>query len=202
MNVAVNIALSFLKKYWYIAAIAALIVMLFSTCNSNANLKRSLSTSDSEKKSIMLNVSKLTQEATLSKESFIDVISEKKELQWVIDSLKKNPKVITEVHYIKSSKNYRDTVRINTSNYDGMLFNRANYKSCGLDISFGWFNLDTIGDFNVTKITELAIVSTNERKKLWGRKRLPKWGRRQYEVTVLTQCGDSLITNYKLTKEK
>lgn len=202
MSIVISIAASFLKKYWYFVAIALLAILLLKTCDKNTDLRNKNQKSQGQLQSMALDVSRITQEATISKKGFREILDEKKELKWVLDSLKKNPKVITEVHYIRSTKKYRDTVRINTSEYSGMLFNKATYKACGIDVSFGWFNLDTLGDFSVVKHTKIAIVSTNERKRLFGGKRLPKWGKRQYEVTVLTQCGDSLITNYKLTKEK
>lgn len=202
MSIILDIALSFLKKYWYFIAIALLGLLLLRSCYKNAELNGKITTANNQRKNMVLDVSRATQEITLTKKGFGEVLQEKQELKWVIDSLKKNPKVITEVHYIRSTKINTDTVRINTSKYNGMIFNRAEYKVCGLEVDFGWFNGDTLGDFNVIDHTELAIVSTDERKRLFGFKGLPKWGKRQYDVTVLTQCGDSLIKNYKLTKEK
>jgi hypothetical protein len=149
-----------------------------------------------------LDISRSTQEATISKKGFREILKEKKELQWVLDSLKKNPKTITEIQYIRTEKYSRDTVKIITSDFEGLMLNRASYNTCGLEVDFMWFNMDTIGDFSVKDKTELAIVTTDERKRLFNWNWTPRWGKRQYEITVLTSCGDSIITNYKLTKEK
>lgn len=202
MTFLADILLGILKKYWYIGVIILLAALLANSCSNSNKLRNKLSSSSGEKQALLLDVSRLTQEVTLLDDDFNMLLSDKKELQWVLDSLNKNPKVITEIHYIKTTKELRDTVRINTEEYNGLMLNRASYETCGLKVDFMWFNMDTLGDFSIKKSNELAIVTTNERKRLFDWKRTPKWGKRQYELTVLNQCGDSIITNYKITKEQ
>ena len=201
MNVITDIALSILKKYWYILVIAVLGLFLLKSCGTNRELKESVEQANIERTSLVQDVSKLTQTATLAEKDFEEALKNKKDLEWVLDSLKRNPKVITDVHYIRSVKEYHDTVLINKSDYDGLTFNRAEYKTCGFEVTFGWFNLDTIGDFSVTDKTGISIVNTNQRKRLFDWKWTPKWGQREYDITVLNKCGDSLISNYKITKQ-
>ena len=202
MSVILDIATKILAKYWHFIVIGLLFALLLLTCDKNTDLRNKNQKSQGELQSMALDVSRSTQEATISKKGFREILKEKKELQWVLDSLKKNPKTITEVQYIRTEKYSRDTVKINVGEYNGLMINRADYKTCGADISFMWFNGDTLGDFSVQDKTELAIVTTDERKRLFNWKWTPRWGKRQYEITVLTSCGDSIITNYKLTKEK
>ena len=202
MSIALDIVAKILAKYWHFIVIGLLFWFLLLNYNAKTEYKKKLRESKSDNLSMALNHSRIAKQATLDKEGFNRVINENKELQWVLDSLKKNPKTITEIQYIRTEKYSRDTVKIITSDFEGLMINRASYNTCGLEVDFMWFNMDTIGDFSVKDKTELAIVTTDERKRLFNWKRTPRWGKRQYEITVLTSCGDSIITNYKLTKEK
>lgn len=202
MSIALDIVAKILVKYWHFIVIGLLFALLLLTCNKNTDLRNKNQKSQGELQSMALDISRSTQEATISKKGFREILKEKKELQWVLDSLKKNPKTITEIQYIRTEKYSRDTVKIITSDFEGLMLNRASYNTCGLEVDFMWFNMDTIGDFSVKDKTELAIVTTDERKRLFNWNWTPRWGKRQYEITVLTSCGDSIITNYKLTKEK
>lgn len=202
MSIALDIVAKILVKYWHFIVIGLLFALLLLTCDKNTDLLNKNQKSQGELQSMALDISRSTQEATISKKGFREILKEKKELQWVLDSLKKNPKTITEIQYIRTEKYSRDTVKIITSDFEGLMLNRASYNTCGLEVDFMWFNMDTIGDFSVKDKTELAIVTTDERKRLFNWNWTPRWGKRQYEITVLTSCGDSIITNYKLTKEK
>ncbi len=202
MSIALDIVAKILVKYWHFIVIGLLFALLLLTCNKNTDLRNKNQKSQGELQSMALDISRSTQEATISKKGFREILKEKKELQWVLDSLKKNPKTITEIQYIRTEKYSRDTVKIITSDFEGLMLNRASYNTCGLEVDFMWFNMDTIGDFSVKDKTELAIVTTDERKRLFNWNWTPRWGKRQYEITVLTSCGDSIITNYKITKEK
>lgn len=202
MSIALDIVAKILVKYWHFIVIGLLFALLLLTCNKNTDLRNKNQKSQGELQSMALDISRSTQEATISKKGFREILKEKKELQWVLDSLKKNPKTITEIQYIRTEKYSRDTVKIITSDFEGLMINRASYNTCGLEVDFMWFNMDTIGDFSVKDKTELAIVTTDERKRLFNWNWTPRWGKRQYEITVLTSCGDSIITNYKITKEK
>jgi len=202
VSIALDIVAKILVKYWHFIVIGLLFALLLLTCNKNTDLRNKNQKSQGELQSMALDISRSTQEATISKKGFREILKEKKELQWVLDSLKKNPKTITEIQYIRTEKYSRDTVKIITSDFEGLMINRASYNTCGLEVDFMWFNMDTIGDFSVKDKTELAIVTTDERKRLFNWNWTPRWGERQYEITVLTSCGDSIITNYKLTKEK
>jgi len=202
VSIALDIVAKILVKYWHFIVIGLLFALLLLTCNKNTDLRNKNQKSQGELQSMALDISRSTQEATISKKGFREILKEKKELQWVLDSLKKNPKTITEIQYIRTEKYSRDTVKIITSDFEGLMLNRASYNTCGLEVDFMWFNMDTIGDFSVKDKTELAIVTTDERKRLFNWNWTPRWGKRQYEITVLTSCGDSIITNYKITKEK
>lgn len=202
MSIALDIVAKILVKYWHFIVIGLLFALLLLTCDKNTDLLNKNQKSQGELQSMALDISRSTQEATISKKGFREILKEKKELQWVLDSLKKNPKTITEIQYIRTEKYSRDTVKIITSDFEGLMLNRASYNTCGLEVDFMWFNMDTIGDFSVKDKTELAIVTTDERKRLFNWNWTPRWGKRQYEITVLTSCGDSIITNYKITKEK
>jgi len=202
VSIALDIVAKILVKYWHFIVIGLLFALLLLTCNKNTDLRNKNQKSQGELQSMALDISRSTQEATISKKGFREILKEKKELQWVLDSLKKNPKTITEIQYIRTEKYSRDTVKIITSDFEGLMINRASYNTCGLEVDFMWFNMDTIGDFSVKDKTELAIVTTDERKRLFNWNWTPRWGKRQYEITVLTSCGDSIITNYKITKEK
>ena len=202
MSIALDIVAKILVKYWHFIVIGLLFALLLLTCDKNTDLLNKNQKSQGELQSMALDISRSTQEATISKKGFREILKEKKELQWVLDSLKKNPKTITEIQYIRTEKYSRDTVKIITSDFEGLMLNRASYNTCGLEVDFMWFNMDTIGDFSVKDKTELAIVTTDERKRLFNWNWTPRWGKRQYEITVLTSCGDSIITNYIITKEK
>jgi len=202
VSIALDIVAKILVKYWHFIVIGLLFALLLLTCDKNTDLLNKNQKSQGELQSMALDISRSTQEATISKKGFREILKEKKELQWVLDSLKKNPKTITEIQYIRTEKYSRDTVKIITSDFEGLMLNRASYNTCGLEVDFMWFNMDTIGDFSVKDKTELAIVTTDERKRLFNWNWTPRWGKRQYEITVLTSCGDSIITNYKITKEK
>lgn len=201
MSIALEIAVKIFAKYWYYFALLGLIISLVNSCENNIELRNKNAKSQTEKQMLLSDVSSLTQQVTLEQNNFNQVLEEKDELKWALDSLNKNPKVITDIHYIKLTKELRDTVKIVSSEYDGLMFNRASYEACGLRVDFAWFNMDTIGDFSIKRDSELAIISTNERKRLFDWKWTPRWGKRQFEINVLNKCGDSLITNYKITKQ-
>lgn len=201
MQVLIDIAISFLKKHWNVIALVLCAIVIFLLFNWGNSWKKTAKIEAKSKNEAIRSDNEKARLINLTDDELEKALTEKLELKWVLDSLKKNPKVVKEIHYIKSIKEVKDTVRIvRTINVKDTTLS-STFENCGVMAKFTWAEGDTAGEWEVKDKTSLAIIGINERRKLWGVNFFPRWGRMEYSVHVLNQCQDSIITNYKLTRQ-
>lgn len=119
----------------------------------------------------------------------------------LLKELKIKPKEILSIQYIKTSD--KDTIEVPI--YTDTIFNDStkwmvhkSYTKIGCSIvSFTWNNVEPTGTFNYDLRTDIQIIEHTERRKLLGKKWLPRWGRKEVFITLVDNCSDSTILENK-----
>lgn len=208
MNLIAEIALSFLKKTWYIWAIAALSFLLVGSCAKNQLLNNRLSIVNSNYEDAMRKTDRITKEYNLRDEEYqSEVESVLNEAQWLRDSISKlkiKIKNTTKIQTYSSVKVIRDTVvKIKYSDVNGLRYNEISKEGCNFKVIGGWFEGDTIASMNVTIRNDLAFVNYYERRPLFGIRVFPKWGKRFFTSIAIDKCqGDTILNNQTFNKIK
>lgn len=116
----------------------------------------------------------------------------------LLKELKIKPKEILSIQYIKTID--KDTILVPITsdslfNGDSLLsVKHRSFTKIGCSIvSFTWNNIEPTGKFDYELRTDIKIIEHTERKKLFGKKWLPRWGRKEIFIQVIDGCNDSVI---------
>lgn len=122
----------------------------------------------------------------------------------LLKELKIKPKEILSIQYIKTIDKDTISVPINSdtlnNGIDSVFIKHTSFTKIGCSIvSFTWNNIEPTGKFDYEIKTDIKIIEHTERKKLLGKKWLPRWGRKEIFIQVIDGCSNSImIQNQKI----